>query len=110
KGRGKYTGENTIREEERREEGRAKESRGEENSAVAHAVTFKISAAPPQDLFNQGNQNHLYNPNIHNYNKDPSRQVIHPIPGVTLDDIRIDTLLERPSPHVSPITSLLTRQ
>ncbi|KAL6001066.1 hypothetical protein ACLOJK_006793, partial [Asimina triloba] len=36
--------------------------------------------------------------------------VIHPIPGVTLVDIRIDTLLERPSPHVSPITSILTRQ
>ncbi|KAL6009384.1 hypothetical protein ACLOJK_022613, partial [Asimina triloba] len=39
-----------------------------------------------------------------------TRQVIHPIPGVTLDDIRIDTLLERPSPHVSPIASLMTRQ
>ncbi|KAL6000401.1 hypothetical protein ACLOJK_024096, partial [Asimina triloba] len=39
-----------------------------------------------------------------------TRQVIHPIPGVTLDDIRINTLLERPSPHVLPIASLMTRQ
>ncbi|KAL5985503.1 hypothetical protein ACLOJK_027488, partial [Asimina triloba] len=39
-----------------------------------------------------------------------TRQVIHPILGVTLDDIRINTLLERPSPHVSPIASLMTRQ
>ncbi|KAL5978103.1 hypothetical protein ACLOJK_029220, partial [Asimina triloba] len=39
-----------------------------------------------------------------------TRQVIHLIPDVTLDDIRIDTLLERPSPHVSPIVCLQTRQ
>ncbi|KAL6004126.1 hypothetical protein ACLOJK_004673 [Asimina triloba] len=39
-----------------------------------------------------------------------TRQVIHLIPDVTLDDIRIDTHLKRPSPHVSPIASLMTRQ